>query len=284
MIMCVGGDLFLVPGYENPMPLHCYDCIKRIIPNVKNEKSAPDCDNGSTVMSVGFNIAGRSHLPLYKSCINMNTKQVHWVDHSFRGTANYEVIQGTEYSWVREGFNSPHGANLENAYKKQSQRLRFPTLINDSTFFAKGHLFPNADGVFGSHRSATYTYFNAVPQWQTINNGNWKAIEKKVRDYSNTRGNVDIRTGAYGSWPIQFELSVNGPPIPKWIYKKVPVNGKTYYLFNVYNYPAGAATNDHWCGRRENLCAQQGFWHIPQFNNAEKGLVFCCEIDIFDEL
>ena len=31
-------------------------------------------------------------------------------------------------------------------------------------------------------QESTYYYGNAVPQWQSINNGNWKRLESSVRE------------------------------------------------------------------------------------------------------
>ena len=66
-------------------------------------------------------------------------------------------------------------------------------------YFAKGHLSPDAAFVYNVLQDATYYYINVAPQverillkahyltsmlsqFQSFNNGNWKALEGGVRD------------------------------------------------------------------------------------------------------
>ena len=53
-----------------------------------------------------------------------------------------------------------------------------------STYLARGHLSPDADFVWDALQNATYYFINAAPQFQSFNNGNWKALEGAVRDYA----------------------------------------------------------------------------------------------------
>ena len=43
-------------------------------------------------------------------------------------------------------------------------------------------------------QEASYYYSNAAPQWQTINNGNWKDVEYTVRKLSRETGR-DLQVG-----------------------------------------------------------------------------------------
>ncbi len=51
-----------------------------------------------------------------------------------------------------------------------------------TNYFAKGHLSPDADFITDAEQDATYFYFNVCPQFQSFNNGNWKALEYATRD------------------------------------------------------------------------------------------------------
>lgn len=46
--------------------------------------------------------------------------------------------------------------------------------VSKSYYFARGHLAPDGDFVHVYEQNATYYFINVVPQWQAINNGNWK--------------------------------------------------------------------------------------------------------------
>ena len=45
-------------------------------------------------------------------------------------------------------------------------------------YLSKGHLSPNADFIWNEWQQASYYYFNAAPQWQSINGGNWNEIDE----------------------------------------------------------------------------------------------------------
>ena len=84
------------------------------------------------------------------------------------------------------------------AYKKASQAevmkklLGTNNLLADGTqiidtsssgtnYFARGHLSPDAAFIEGPEQDATYYFFNVAPQFQSFNNGNWKALEYVTR-------------------------------------------------------------------------------------------------------
>lgn len=51
-----------------------------------------------------------------------------------------------------------------------------------TNYFAKGHLSPDAAFIEGAEQDATYFFFNVAPQFQSFNNGNWKALEYVTRE------------------------------------------------------------------------------------------------------
>ena len=73
------------------------------------------------------------------------------------------------------------------------------TSSSGTDYFAKGHLSPDAAFVYNVLQDATYYFINVAPQvekilleahsltdnssqFQSFNNGNWKALEGGVRD------------------------------------------------------------------------------------------------------
>jgi DNA/RNA non-specific endonuclease len=238
-IKCAGSNKFWVQGFSEAVPLHCFSCSAKSSTEVVAAGNDKDCSNG-TMKSIGFNVHGKPHKSLYRSCIDLSTKQVHWVEHFLNGWGTIaKASKPISSTWDKNGFTGVQdGRNLDKDYKKEEQvKNRLINNSNSENYLARGHLFPDADGVFRSQRRATYSYLNAVPQWQSINNGNWKALENRIREEYHGAGVKRIRTGGYGNVRNSPQLSPNGPPIPRWIYKKVYISNNEYYLFNVYNHP-----------------------------------------------
>lgn len=83
------------------------------------------------------------------------------------------------------------GVSADVAYKQIFEKATFTKLlgsskladkyINQDSYLARGHLAPDEDFLFASWQYATFFYINTVPQWQAINNGNWKRLENLVR-------------------------------------------------------------------------------------------------------
>lgn len=72
--------------------------------------------------------------------------------------------------------------SMSRSYRKRTQKSLALELLKTTdhlttkgqAYFAKGHLAPDADFVLEAEQDATYYYVNAAPQWQAVNNGNWK--------------------------------------------------------------------------------------------------------------
>ena len=82
---------------------------------------------------------------------------------------------------------------LFSSYVKTNEAAQIQSLLGQnsivdpdsySIYFAKGHISPDAAFVYDAEQDATYFYSNVAPQFQSFNNGNWKALERAVRDYA----------------------------------------------------------------------------------------------------
>ena len=51
-----------------------------------------------------------------------------------------------------------------------------------TNYFARGHLSPDAAFIEEAEQDGTYFFFNVAPQFQSFNNGNWKALETVTRE------------------------------------------------------------------------------------------------------
>ena len=59
----------------------------------------------------------------------------------------------------------------------------------------QGHLAPDAAFVYNALQDATYYFFNVAPQFQSFNNGNWKALEINTRQLAEQLGR-DLGVGS----------------------------------------------------------------------------------------
>nr|BDT63111.1 MAG: wsv191-like protein [Sicyonia whispovirus] len=91
----------------------------------------------------------------------------------------------TKFRYVPSVFGGSETAEIYNpkpffAVENQRTSGAVPELCQRDSF-SRGHLAPSGDFVLASERWATFMLENVVPQWQTHNNGPWKAIEQRAR-------------------------------------------------------------------------------------------------------
>jgi hypothetical protein len=184
--------------------------------------------------------------------------------------------------------------NIDKNFKNQYNN--FKTILNNhgklgnfvrndqKNYFARGHLVPNADGRLIPMRTATFYYQNAIPQWQSINVGNWRMIEDALRE---NLDNVEVETGVFGSFTLKstsgnvnVQLSTRGNRVPLWIYKKIRLGSQEVLIVILNN------------AQHENYQSLTDFnpnpcYEIPcppfisvlnkdgQFSDYKKGYTFC---------
>ncbi|CAL4098416.1 unnamed protein product, partial [Meganyctiphanes norvegica] len=118
-------------------------------------------------------------------CFEPSNKTTLWTSHILHGhniAAKYIRPKGIK----RPDFKTFSGIfkdiSMDTIYLQDTQQKLFIKLLgNDNLYdvhkqwwFAKGHMSPDADFVTEAEQDATYYYINALPQWQAVNNGNWK--------------------------------------------------------------------------------------------------------------
>lgn len=144
----------------------------------------------------------------------------------------------------------------------------------------RGHLVASADFLFIDQMSSTFRYLNIVPQFKTINDGNWEKIERWVRDQLIRTSQFRIKTGGIDVLSLPNEsdricdayLAGNKLPVPQWMYKVVRDSaGNRIYVFLAYNS----------IFRRErppalNIC-QPITCPIRLPDNANDGFIYCCD-------
>ncbi|KAM7349247.1 salivary protein Tsal1-like [Cochliomyia hominivorax] len=160
----------------------------------------------------------------------------------------------------------------------------------------RGHLTPSADFALTNLKYSTFRLINAIPQFKTIDSGNWRNIEEWARHPSRTPAkictgvlncNLDsvLPTGldcvlklqnAQRRWVPMFLANQRKIPIPLWIYKIVNYKGmgKVFLVLNNI-YHEGNVNHPNGCNVEE--CPSD----LKLGYRAEKGFTFCCEYNHF---
>ncbi|XP_017131163.1 uncharacterized protein LOC108148597 [Drosophila elegans] len=237
---------------------------------------------------VGYNAGNNQFLELYRACFNTRAARAVFVEHRVYAKPFYAARPCVQFS--ADGVISPVD---EASYTTRNIYSTFRRLFgNNQNYIAnnrdvvinRGHLAASADFFFGDQMCATFKYVNAVPQFKSINDGNWEAIERWVRNSVTGNAFVNVRTGARdvlsltpsgpnpaGPGPKNVFLSGNKNPVPLWMYKIVR---------NANNQPTVAflTLNNIFARQRPaapNFC-QPVNCPVNLVNTAQAGYSFCC--------
>lgn len=158
--------------------------------------SGQACGNNlGQLITLGFNLGTSGFVTYIESCYNMNTGSTLYTRHIIPGQAincmksiRYSpceqiilyvsfildsIIDSTRPSFKTTG-TAPH-VSPATSYTTAQQKIRFTQLlgasqaakyITTSSYLSRGHLSPDADGVYRSWAHTTYFYTNVAPQWQ----------------------------------------------------------------------------------------------------------------------
>jgi len=193
---------------------------------------------------------------------------------------------------------------LNKLYSKKAQKstvtalLGGVTSIEDETiietsssgtdYFAKGHLSPDAAFVYNVLQDATYYFINVAPQFQSFNNGNWKALEGGVRDLGAKLGrDLVVTTGTHEvlEYPDKNNKATDiflariesFVPAPKYYWKVVQdPETKTAAAFIGLNDPHTNVAPVELC---KNRCNEMNSWVDWAINNLDSGYMYCCSVE-----
>lgn len=186
-------------------------------------------------------------LPLVTICHNESSDFTLYAQHTLPGA----LLNQSESSPSRPSFKEASfypTISADSCYKQQGQTETIGLLLNSTAlashyiqtgrdlFLARGHLTPNGDPITVSEKQATFYFINCSPQWQTINGGNWVALEEGVRALArNAAATLNIWTG---SWGVSTLPNERGEQVPLWLgrdsqgnlVEKLPVNQYVYFF------------------------------------------------------
>ncbi|XP_065365927.1 uncharacterized protein LOC135958911 [Calliphora vicina] len=235
-MVCNSNDIAEVTcenGQFNPqLPLNEW-CGNHMMPQLKLENDRNLC--GFNLYRVGYQIQckhGDYFFETYKVCFDFERKRA-----VFTINEAYPFVIPRPYG-MRFDPDEIFTMNIFSAYNKRNIYAQFRKTLGDGQNFMpdnagdqridRGHLTPVADYMTYTLIATTFKMINVIPQFHTINDGNWKAMEEWARNPINTPAKVC--SGAF-SWVLQLpdtqgnlrEMYLRGDmiPMPLWTYKIV---------------------------------------------------------------
>ncbi|XP_023166697.2 uncharacterized protein LOC111596608 [Drosophila hydei] len=267
--------------FTEPLPMSCDEPMQ---PRVM-QKRGSDCPE--TLYIVGYMMKGQQ-LELFRTCYDRPNGRVLYSQSDlyyksyfakrplvhFNTDQIVEPAEAAAYMKHRiyDEFQAVFGKNQR--YLPRSNDL----VIN------RGHLVASADFLFADQMVSTFRYINVVPQFKSINDGNWHEIERWLRNQVTPQQPFRIRTGGIDILRLQDEngnercacLADSKLPVPKWIYKVVrDTQGNGIYVFLSYN--------NIFESRRPPLLStcQHVACPLSLPDNPNDGFIFCCNPTTF---
>lgn len=295
---CLRGTQFTVAGAGDPVGSKDLKCKAAVVGECGGcLTSDPVIQCGSergVLKKLGFNAAGLGFITYIEACFNPGRSSVLYTRHILPGAAIANAVLADEYqTWKSDGFEN--NVNPDKSYTQEAQVERLTTLLgskeqaekfvkNGTIFLNKGHLTPRGDGVFHTWKHATYFYMNAVPQWNVINDGNWKSVETRTRAIaSQLQEDMIVIQGTRGvlslpnteSQSVEVSLEAAGIDVPLWLWKIVKSPSRDAGIAFV------TLNNPHETKQPEsllcpNVCDQYG-WAEKQYSDLAKGFTYCCD-------
>lgn len=261
-------------------------------------------------------------------CHDREASHTLWSSSVIRGASILADDESNTRPAFRKGSYYP-GIDVDKAYTQSVQKSVLARILGSAAqadrffdvskgfYFARGHLAPDGNAIDGpfaiiwegyrsrlsscslslgdfvdaASQDATYYYVNCAPQWQSFNNGNWKALETAVRELAaGRRASYTIYTGTHGvltlpdtkgkQKPIYLAKDANNNdvlPAPKFYWKIVhdPVAGKATAVVGINN-PWADPKEDHHiiC---PDVCAKVP-WITFQRTKLTSGYTYCCTV------
>ena len=230
---------------------------------------------------------GRGFVNLTDVCYAKKRASAIYSAHVIQGNSIKNSMKSSQRPSTFKTVEVPTNIGVASSFTKASQMKRFTDIFGsaekaseylDKTFLVRGHLTPDGDMIFVSWQWSTYYYINVVPQWQSINNGNWKHIESVVRSKAaQLKYDLVVFTGGFDVLKLnnkKITLASDGLEVPKWSWKVVlDSSNKNGIAFATYNNPFATNVNNL-CN---DICDENG-WNWKERKNYSKGYTICCDV------
>ncbi|XP_034485219.1 uncharacterized protein LOC117790070 [Drosophila innubila] len=282
-IACRSGKL----NPNNPIP-----CGKTLVDKAHWE----DCP--ATMYYIGIKIHNE-FFELYRACYNKENVQSYFSDATVYWKKIHpkldprplfstdELItpaqaRSFEKKSVYDTFISIYGT--QQTYAKIDNKSIPVLLIN------RGHLTASSDMLFADQMTSTFKHLNIVPQFESINSGNWLNIEHWVGNNIPAKSVVHVRTGAFGllslldfrkdrkMQPAYLIPDKKQNPVPEWMYKIVrDANNRLLHVFLTYNNIFNPTKP------KAHECCKTVACPLKLEDSPTLGFTYCCEPQKFVE-
>ncbi|EFX85987.1 hypothetical protein DAPPUDRAFT_313567 [Daphnia pulex] len=278
-------------GYSS---LGCNAVVKETI------KETGTCSTTGTKIEIGWQV-NSAYINQLTVCHVQSNDNTLYAIHTIYGANAAADDKANARPSFRKG-NYFVGVDVETAYSQAGQLVTVSDIVGSSTlgaqyidttksyYFARGHLAPDGDFIDAGSQDATYYYINAAPQWQSFNNGNWKALEAGTRDLAISRViDVVVYTGTFETLTLADVKGVQKPiylakdgnnnnvlPAPKYYWKVVhdPASNKATAFIGINNpHLTSVSGADVFC---TDVCSQVGWMSWSNRFDIPKGYMFCC--------
>lgn len=285
-VSCVVGNVFNIND-KNHKVSDFNECSLQISGNAINRNQK--CAANGSLISIGFQLNdGRGFVTLIDVCYSKKKGSTIYTKHLLQGNAIKNAMKSNTRPSTFKTIEVSSNINAPKSFTKSNQFKRFEAIFGDrekgqqflnKTYLARGHLAPDGDFLFVSWQFSTYYYINTIPQWQSINNGNWKHVESVVRSAADKlKKDVLIFTGGFGVLKLnnkKISLDPNGLEVPKWSWKVVKVlEDNSGIAFLTYNNPFATLAPNAIC---PDVCNNNG-WDWKDRKTFSKGFTVCCTI------
>jgi DNA/RNA endonuclease G (NUC1) len=231
---------------------------------------------------------GKGFVNLFDVCYNKKKGSSIYARHVLQGRAIKNAMKSSSRPSTFKTTEVPANIDASKSFTKANQIKRFEEIFGDhdkaaeyldQTYLARGHLAPDGDFLFVSWQFATYYYINTVPQWQSINNGNWKHVESVVRTKADKlKQDCLIYTGVFDVLKLnnkKISLEPDGLDVPKYTWKVIRVPSEDSGIaFLTYNNPFASSAPNSLC---KDICKDHG-WDWKDRKTFSKGHTVCCEV------
>ncbi|XP_034485218.1 uncharacterized protein LOC117790069 [Drosophila innubila] len=281
-------------GSLNPIdPIRCVDTIVAKVHLTDKDNSCP-----ASMYRIGIEIQNE-FLELYRACYDKGNVRSYFSEATIyrkkihsklkarpRFSTDELITPAQEASFqtknIYKTFVKTYGSNQK--YMKKDENGRPLLLIN------RGHLTASSDMLFADQMTSTFKYLNVVPQFESINSGNWMQIEHWVGNNIPEKSFVHLRTGAFGLLSLQDTKSKptmqpaflipdkKQNPVPEWMYKIVrDANNRLLHVFLTYNNIFNLTKP------KAHECCKTVACPLKLEDSSSLGFTYCCEPQQFVE-